>query len=396
MLTDHRGRSLLNLSICSSLLVIVAYLVIIPAAQGQRGPVRISVGNPAEVGTPVITAEGKILVGVASSRPMVASADLEAETANARTILETARNVQDVQLATTRTAEGSIQTYAVVRHCPQPLREPRQGRERARLCSSDSLVTAVELTPEGNPTGRQVSLPGSEPGRLFASNNAFVWAYPILNEETGRYEARRAILDDGSVSLIQTSEPTDLDTIDQCVTANEIWSLQGRDGPRNPDARTDTGGRSNVEGFNDRQYALFRYPLDGTTNNPWQEVPMSGLAGARLASLACGEEQGYVLIAETVYPTSSPTVPVSGLEEAVYYLAENRSRRPVAFLRNENAAGEALQCALIAPDQRLVYSADRPATADQNRYLPAAAHHGPTAKVTSNRSYRTKVQETLR
>jgi hypothetical protein len=328
--------------------VVVLALCLLLAAcstSNDQQLVAVSVGLPEQVADPILNAEGNILAGrFTGSEAQIVK--LDQGRALPRATLSAEGDISDLQLATRTAGSQRGRTLAVATSCPggygdQPV------QEEFRTCLSPPAMVSVELDGEGRKVGEQTSLPsGLKEGTLFASESTFVWE--------GRDRASRAIYTDGRWRKINTEEPATNAVTSRCTTRNHLWVLHGDSGPR-----TMTGSGS-VQPNPNPSFSLFRYVLDGSTDNEWVRAPIAGLERTDFAQLACGVDEAFVRVGDSLYSTASPDKPIGGITAGLDELRGNAAKRPVLFLEDGT-------CTIVSEGGRLLQGRERQGSATSAR-----------------------------
>jgi hypothetical protein len=317
-----------------SVIASAALLVLASACTtlNDQQPVSISVGLPERVAAPIRNREGNVLSGrFTGSEAQIVK--LELGTAIPRAELAADGVITGMQLATRAGGSPTGRSLAVVTSCPGGFGDQPEYEE-IRTCLSPPAMASIELDDEGRAIGPQISLPPGLPeGGLFASESAFVWE--------GWDPANRAIYADGQWRRLDAVEPATTRVTSRCSTKKDLWVLHGDSGPKS------VTGPDNALANPSPNLTLFSYLLDGSADNPWVQVPVAGLEGGKSAELACGDEEAFVRVGNSLYSTASPAQPVGGIESGIDELRGNPARRPVLFLEDRT-------CAIVAAGGRLL------------------------------------------
>jgi hypothetical protein len=347
-----------------SSVVVVGCVALAFGVAGSQEEDRTNLGAFRDVGPPIVTDEGDVLIGVADGPDVVIVRIPEGTGSPERiTALTVEGLVDDVELATVPPSSdsGDARTLAVVVSCPTEFIDAGPGFENAKVCGSNSDFVSFELDSRGRRTSEPAPLPDDvEEGRLFATGDGFLWAWSAQDTGVGRATPERANYFDGAWQVLKLEQPSDLNAIDQCTTLTDLWILYGNSGPRSLD------GLDNAMPKEDLQYTVFRYELVGESHaeQSWKGVDVPGLELSDFAELACGRNNGYVAFDDTLYALGDEVKRVENDRGSIYSLVDNRGLHPVVFVSER--PGEA-RCALIDPDNELVYASEPAGSADQNR-----------------------------
>lgn len=226
---------------------------------------------------------------------------------------------------------------AVIGSCPEGFGSQRANDE-FKQCIGPLQFASMELDELGRQSGERVPLPtDASEGALFSSRRVSVW-----DDRDGK----PAVYAQGSWQNVRTDPPSTSGTVDRCASQDHFWLLTGTNGPRS------LTGQDNAVPM-ESNYELFRMRLDGSLDNPWERVIISGLEDADSAEMACGENEAFVRVNFSLFSTQFPDRPVPD-SEGVIELRANEARRPVAFLDYYDA------CAAVLPGGRLLPSNDPP------------------------------------
>lgn len=217
-------------------------------------------------------------------------------------------------------------SLAVIGTCPAGF-GAQSPYDEFRSCAGPLEFTSVALDDAGYAVGDPQPIPGAFEGSLHAARDGYVWLDAESNPK---------IFIDGPWRRIETAIPSRLPHRDGCTSAGDLWLLRGIGGPRVftapafgiPDA--------------DRNYQLFRYRLDGRTDNDWQPVPIQAISDADLVDLACGDDEAFVRAGQSLYTTAAPERPVVEAERA-HRLEDGGTTRPILYLGIQET------CAVVGP-----------------------------------------------
>jgi hypothetical protein len=292
-----------------------------------------------------LNAEGNILAGrFTGSEAQIVKLDQGRALPRAR--LSAEGTITSLQLATRPVGSQRSRTLAVATSCPGGYGD-QPPEEEFRTCVTPPAMVSLELDEEGRQVGGQVSLPpGMKEGTLFSSDSAFVWE--------GRDPASRAINTDGVWRRINAVEPATTAVAARCTTKKDLWVLHGDTGPRT------AAGPESLRPNPNPNFRLFHYPLNGSTDNQWVQTLIPGLDRSDSAELACGDNEAFVRIRDSVYSTASPDRTVGGITAGLDELRANAARRPVLFLEDGT-------CAIVAEGGRLLQGRERQSSATSPR-----------------------------
>ncbi len=347
-----------------SSVVVVSCVALAFGVAGSQEEERTNLGAFRDVGPPIVTDEGDVLMGVAEGPNVVIVRIPEGTGSPERiTALSVEGLVDNVELATAPPSSDSDDptTLAVVVSCPTEFIDAGPDMENAKICGSNSEFISFELDSRGRRISEPAPLPDDvEEGRLFATSKGFLWAWSAQDTGVGRAMPERATYFEGAWRALELEQPSSLNAIDQCTTLTDLWILYGNSGPRSLD------GLDNAMPKEDLQYIVFRYELAGASHpeQSWNVVDVPGLELTDFAELACGRDNGYVAFDDTLYALGDEVKRVDGVRGSIYSLVDNRALYPIVFV--SEGPGES-QCALIDPNDRLVYASEPAGSADQNR-----------------------------